>query len=188
MITFDFKQDFEIDDALLINFIHLNQQQREVVRTWRNSEKIRKWMYTDHIISQVEHKIFLRDLEDSNAAFYWLVRMWDNDIGVLYFPHVDFNNKNAYFGIYSNPDSRILGVGKKLDMLALKLVFERAGFQSLWLEVIEDNKISYLHKEMGFVEAGKLREFVQKDNTWKNVVVMGLIREEFLELYGDNNK
>jgi UDP-4-amino-4,6-dideoxy-N-acetyl-beta-L-altrosamine N-acetyltransferase len=188
MITFDFKQDFEIDDALLINFVHLNQQQREVVRTWRNSEKIRKWMYTDHIISQVEHKIFLRDLEDSNAAFYWLVRMWDNDIGVLYFPHVDFNNKNAYFGIYSNPDSRILGVGKKLDMLALKLVFECAGFQSLWLEVIEDNKISYLHKEMGFVEAGKLREFVQKDNTWKNVLVMGLVREEFLELYGDNNK
>lgn len=188
MVNFDFKQDFEIDGASLINFIHLNQQQREMVRTWRNSERIRKWMYTDHIISKDEHEKFLRNLENNNNAFYWLVRMWDNYIGVVYLLRVDFRNKNTYFGIYANPESRILGVGKKLDMLVIKLVFERAAFHSLWLEVIEDNKISNLHKEIGFAEAGRLRDFVRKDNTWKNVVVMGMLRDGFLELYGDNNK
>jgi UDP-4-amino-4,6-dideoxy-N-acetyl-beta-L-altrosamine N-acetyltransferase len=134
-------------------------------------------MYTDHIISKDEHERFLKYLEKSNNSFYWLVRMWDNDIGVIDLLQVDFKNKNAYFGIYSNPDSRILGVGKKLDMLAIKLVFEHAAFHSLWLEIIEGNKISILHKEMGFAEAGKLRDFIRKDNTWKDVVVMGIINK-----------
>lgn len=184
MVNFDFKQNFEIDGASLINFVHLSQEEKEMVRAWRNAERIRKWMYTDHIISKDEHQRFLKNLENSNNRFYWLVRTWNNYIGVIDLIRVDFKNKNTYFGIYSNPDSRIPGVGKKLEMIAIKLVFERAAFHSLWLEIIEDNKISYLHKEMGFAEAGRLRDFVRKDNTWKDVVVMGLLRDEFLELYG----
>ena len=63
-----------------------------------------------------------------------------------------------------------------LDMLAIRLAFDYVGFHSLWLEVIEDNKhVVNLHKEMGFVEEGKLKDFVQKDNTWKDVIVMGKI-------------
>jgi UDP-4-amino-4,6-dideoxy-N-acetyl-beta-L-altrosamine N-acetyltransferase len=178
MVNFNFKRDFEIDGASLINFIHLNQPQREIVRTWRNSERIRRWMYTDHIISKEEHEKFLRNLEDSNTAFYWLVRMWDNDIGVLYFLHVDFRNKNTYFGIYANPQSRIFGIGVKLDALAGRLAFDYADFHSLKLEVIEDNvHVINLHKKMGFVEEGKLEEFVLKDNMWKNVVIMGAINK-----------
>jgi len=179
MVNFDFKKNFEIDDASLINFVHLSPPQKEMVLTWRNSERIRKWMYTDHVISKDEHQKFLVDLENNNNAFYWLVKMWNNYIGVVYFLRVGFRNRNTYFGIYANPQSKILGVGIKLDMLAIRLAFDYAGFHSLKLEVIEDNKhVIELHKKMGFVEEGKLKDFVLKDNIWKNVVVMGITNKE----------
>ena len=120
MGNFDFKQDFNLDSAFLINFVHLSQEQQEMVRTWRNAEKIRKWMYTDHIISKEEHQKFLKDLENCNDSFYWLVRMWDNYIGVIDFLRVSFRNKNAYFGIYANPDSKILGIGRNVGYACYK--------------------------------------------------------------------
>ena len=176
MVNFDFKQDFDLNSARLINFLHLDYEQQEMIRTWRNSEKIRKWMYTDHIISKDEHQKFLKGLENRNNSFYWLVRMWDNYIGVIDLLRVSFRNKNAYFGIYANPDSKIPQIGRMLDTLAVKLVFECAGFHSLGLEVMQDNKyVINLHEEMGFVEEGKLKDFVLKDNTWKDVIVMAKI-------------
>jgi UDP-4-amino-4,6-dideoxy-N-acetyl-beta-L-altrosamine N-acetyltransferase len=178
MSDFDFRQDFEIDEAHLINFLHLDVEQKEIVRNWRNHDKIRKWMYTDHIISKQEHNTFFESLKSNNQSFFWFIKLWDMYIGVIYFPYTDFRNKNTYFGIYANPDCKVPGIGIKLDTLAIKLAFGHAGFHSLHLEVIEDNhSVIDLHERMGFVKEGKLRGFVQKDGIWKDVVVMGMINE-----------
>lgn len=178
MSDFDFTQDFEIDEAFLFNFLHLDSEQQEMIRNWRNSEKIRKWMYTDHVISKEEHRRFFENLNNNKRAFFWLIRLWDQYLGVLTLIRTDFRNKNTYYGIYANPDNKMLGKGEKLDTLAIKLAFKHANFHSLHLEVIEDNlAVIDLHERMGFVREGKLMDFVQKDGIWKNVVVMGMINE-----------
>lgn len=178
MADFDFTQDFEIDDACFINFLHLKLEEQEMIRNWRNSEKIRKWMYTDHIISKDEHEKFLESLKNNRRLFCWLIKLWNQYVGVLDFIQTDFRNKNAYFGIYASPDCKVFGIGVKLDTLAIKLAFEYASFHSLHLEVIEDNRATIdLHERMGFVKEGKLIEFVQKDGIWKDVVIMGMINE-----------
>lgn len=178
--SFNFKQNFELEDVILINFIDLSNEEREMVRNWRNNENIRKWMYTDHFISKEEHYRFLESLKQDKKNYYWLVKNKNNKyLGVMSFTRVDFKNRNAYFGIYSNPDEKIPGMGILLDMIAISLSFRIAKLHSLKLEVIEDNRqVVNLHQKMGFIEEGRLREFIVKDKIWKDVIVMGMINKK----------
>lgn len=171
------KKDIEIGDMCLKNFINLNFEQQEMVRLWRNHPSVRQWMYSDHEISQSEHYHFIQRLLETRRDFYYLLYSREEAIGVLYLNRVDFRNRNAYFGIYANPEERIHRAGALLGKAALQLAFDIAQLHTLKLEVIEDNErgLSF-HRRMGFQEEGRLKEFVFKDNQWKDVVVMGIVR------------
>jgi len=175
MEDINLKQNFDLGEAALKNFINLTSDEKEMVRQWRNDPEVKKWMYSDHIISQAEHNDFIESLKSNNSKYFWLVRNKDNDdLGVISFLRVDFESKGAYFGIYGNPESKVPGLGRLFDRLAKKLAFDILNFKILKLEVIEDNKgVINLHKKMGFVEEGLLKEYVSKNDVLKNVVVMG---------------
>ncbi|OBZ34776.1 MULTISPECIES: UDP-4-amino-4,6-dideoxy-N-acetyl-beta-L-altrosamine N-acetyltransferase [Methanohalophilus] len=174
------KSNIKLDDFELINYLNLSTTEKEMVRTWRNLEDVRKWMYNDHIISKEEHSTFLDKLHIDCSNFYWLVRHIENGyLGVLSINKVDLKNKHAYFGTYANPESKILGKGYLLDKLAIKLAFNEINLHSLKLEVIEKNKgVIFLHKKVGFEIEGKLKEYVLKKGQWENVVVMGILNRK----------
>jgi len=132
-------------------------------------------MYTDHIISPDEHMQFLERLKTDNKNYCWVIKGEDY-LGVIALNKIDYKNKNAYFAIYANPNSKTIGIGRTLDKLAIKIAFEIFNLHSLRLEVIEDNKgVINLHRKMGFNEEGRLKGYVFKDNIWKDVIVMGKI-------------
>lgn len=176
-----FKKNISYDDATLINFVNLTAVEKEMVRTWRNHENVRKWSYQDQIISMEEHVGFIEKLKADNRNFYWLVRNKREEyIGVISLIKVDFKNKNAYLGIYSNPD--LSGNGKLLMECLKRLAFETANLHTLKLEVIEGNERAInFYKKAGFREEGKLKELVFKNGKWKDVIVMGIINREVEE-------
>lgn len=135
------------------NFINLNEQEKEIVRNCRNNDSIREWCYLEHLISVEEHNNFIIRLEEDNRNFYWLVKNKDEYLGVINLTLVDFNNKNAYLGIYSNP--HLKGVGSSLMECLKKVAFDVAHLHTLKLEVIEDNKKALnFFKKAGFVNEG----------------------------------
>jgi len=145
--------DLKIDGYDLVNFLSLTDNELEAIRRWRNTESIRKWMYTDRIITEEEHKQFVNSLKHSEDKAYWLVKQDDLKIGVLYFININFRHRRAYFGIYANPEERVAGAGRILDNLAKKVAFDVLNLHTLKLEVIEDNiHVINLHKKQGFKE------------------------------------
>ncbi|MFN3599665.1 MAG: UDP-4-amino-4,6-dideoxy-N-acetyl-beta-L-altrosamine N-acetyltransferase, partial [Aquificaceae bacterium] len=150
---------------------------------WRNHPEVRKWMFSDHEISQEEHTRFIENLKRDNKNFYYLAYKGDVPIGVISLIRVDFKNRNAYWGVYSNPENKILGAGIILEKTILNLAFEMIGLHTLKLEVIEDNeRAKSFYKNMGFLEEGRLKEFVFKDGLWKDVIVMGITEERYFSL------
>lgn len=179
-MTIELRRDFKLEDATLTSFSNLNGEERGMVRNWRNAEGIRKWMYTDHVISPEEHGAFLKRAESDGRNFYWVVRGAGGEyLGVMSLNRVDERNRNAYFAIYSNPDCKTPGIGRTMDRMAIRLAFEFLGLHTLRLEVIEDNAgVINLHRKMGFKEEGRLKGFVFKDGRFKDVVVMGMVNAE----------
>ena len=170
------KENFAFNGILLKNFINASVKEKEMVRECRNDDRVRKWMYSDEIISQEEHFNFIENLQKNNKNFYWIAYKDKEFIGVISLNNINTKNKNAYLGIYSNPFCELKNKGSLLINCLKKVAFDIVGLHSLKLEVIEDNKKAIdFYKKMGFEEEGLLKEFIHKEGEWLNVMIMGII-------------
>ena len=173
------KKNFDVSGIKIKNFLNTSEDEKNMVLEWRNHESIRKWMYSDTIISPQEHISFLSNLIDDNKNIYWVAEKEDGFfLGTISLNKIDLKNKHAYIGIYSNPYNDIKNKGHLLIQCIKKLAFEIAGLHTLKLEVINNNqKAIDFYKKEGFNEEGRLKEFVFKDGYWLDVIVMGIMND-----------
>ncbi len=174
------RKNFKYKDVVLKNFVHLSEHERELVRKWRNNPGIKMWMYSRRVISAAEHKRFIESLKHDNKNYYWLVKLLSGDlIGVIYLNRVDLDNRNAYMGIYANPDlDKVQHKGSML-LESIKMVgFNEASLHTIKLEVVENNlKAIAFYKKNGFIEEGLLKEYLQKGSGRLDVIIMGIFNE-----------
>ena len=172
----DLTKDIYLSDSILINFQNLDNKEKEMVRTWRNNESIMKWMYQDHNITEVEHNNFIIKLKEDTKNLYWLLKNISGEyIGVISLNRIDFRNKNAYLGIYSNPESK-LHAGKLIISSVKELISNVIPLHTLKIEVIDNNERAInFYKKSGFNEEGRLKEFIHKNGEWHDAIVMGII-------------
>jgi UDP-4-amino-4,6-dideoxy-N-acetyl-beta-L-altrosamine N-acetyltransferase len=174
----DLKRDFFWANILLKSFVNLTSEEKKMVRNWRNSKAVRKWMYQDHIISSEEHEVFLLKLKEDTKNFYWLAKDKDGVyLGVISLNRIDVRNKNGYLGIYVNPILNVSGIGNTLIEYLKELAFKKARLHTLKLEVIDLNERAInFYKKFGFKKEGRLKEFVFKDKKWYDVIIMGITK------------
>jgi UDP-4-amino-4,6-dideoxy-N-acetyl-beta-L-altrosamine N-acetyltransferase len=176
---FDLRQDFIFDKLIVKNFVTLSNDEIEFVRKCRNHDEVRKWMYSDRIIPLYDHINFINNLKEDYKNYYWLVKMEEEDIGVFSFNRINFQNKNAYLGIYTNPFLIQKGSGKLLIYYIKKLAFDYAKFHTLKIEVMDINeKATNFYRRVGFTEEGRLKEFVLRNEKWHDMIIMGITISE----------
>lgn len=154
----------------LLNFIDLKLEEKEMILKWRNHPEIRMWMYNQDEIKLEEHLTFIASLKSRKDKLYFLVKKEDEFIGVIDF--LDLDKKEIFYGIYSNPNSKIMGVGRILNEISIDFAFNSLNAHKLKLEVFEDNiQVRNLHKKY------KFRETSQKYVNNKKVICMELENE-----------
>lgn len=172
------RRNFELDGFKLTNFVYLGSES-DRVRRWRNHKEVRKWMYSDHLISKKEHLQFIERLKEESKNLFWMVEDQEGGLGVISLNRIDTKNKNAYLGIYASPDCRRRGAGKVLIHLLKRVCFEIANLHSLRLEVIDGNERAVrFYRKMGFRREGRLKEFVFKNGRWNDVIVMAMVDQK----------
>ena len=173
------KKDFNVNNIKVKSFLNLSIEENKMVLEWRNHESIRKWMYSDTIISTKEHAAFLSDLIRDENNFYWVAKNDDGFfLGTISLNKIDFKHKHAYIGIYSNPFNDTKNKAHLMIQSIKKLAFEIAGLHTLKLEAIDNNKKAInFYKKSGFSEEGRLKEFVFKNGQWHDVIIMGLTND-----------
>ncbi|ETA67462.1 pseudaminic acid biosynthesis N-acetyl transferase [Methanolobus tindarius DSM 2278] len=177
----DLKNDFTFDDILVTNFVNVSSEEKEMIRTFRNHDTIKKWMYNDKDITREEHFNFIKMLKHDNHNNYWIVKKGVQYIGVISLKGINRRHKNAYIGIYTNPYTEIKGKGSLLIQCIKKIAFDISNLHTLKLEVMCDNQraISF-YQRAGFTEEGRLKEFVFKNNKWYDMIIMGIINGEVI--------
>jgi len=178
--SIDLKNDIQLDKALLIHFLSMTAEEKEMVRLWRNHEDVRKWMMQEKLIAKDEHEGFIAGLKHDDTKSFWLVKDHQGKyVGVFYLNKIDPVNKNAYFGMYANPLERSLGAGMVLDGIACQVAFQVAGLHTLRCESLSENKaVLFLHQKMGLHEEGRLKEFVFRNGRYQDVVIMGIVKPQ----------
>lgn len=160
-----------LDGITLTDFTALPEKEKLSILHWRNHENIRKWMFTDRVISEEEHLSFLNGLNNDPSRHYFLASSDNIPIGVIYFTNIDPENKNAEFGLYSKPESK--SNGTMLMSAIREYGFNMLKLKKLYAEVLATNeKAIKLYKKFGFRQT---RETILKD---QKILCMELVNED----------
>ena len=110
MIRIDKHKIYESHGYLFINFVDISKEQKEMILSWRNSEKVRNMMVNTNPISLEEHLKFIEGLKERTDCYYWIVvDPIGVDIGVLDVIHVDYDKDEGEIGYYINPNEAGIG-------------------------------------------------------------------------------
>lgn len=157
------------------------------VLEWRNSEEVRRYMYTKHKISKNEHQTWYdKKRKDLNST---LLIYECNDVPSGFASIVsDVKNIIGRWGFFMNPTEPRLG-GIKLGETVLEYAFHELRLHKLCGEVIEYNERSLrFHEKLGFTEEGRLRQQFFDGEQYHDIVCFGMIVSEWRNIRCNRNE
>lgn len=105
MIRIDKHKIYESHGYHFINFLDLSKEQKKMVLSWRNHDKVRNMMVNRDPISLDNHLKFIEGLKERTDCYYWIVEDPSGDeVGVLDLIHVDYDKDEGEIGFYINPE------------------------------------------------------------------------------------
>jgi UDP-4-amino-4,6-dideoxy-N-acetyl-beta-L-altrosamine N-acetyltransferase len=153
----------------------LKEQDREQILRWRNSDRIRANMYTDHIIAPTEHRIWFDRVTRDESVIYLLFEYRQRPTGLVYFTDIDRENGKCMWGFYLSETDLPRGSGTVMGYLAMNHIFEEKKMRKVCGEVLDFNAASQkFFKRLGFTEEGRLRQHVLKNGNYVDVVLFSL--------------
>ena len=157
----------------------LEESDLPLILEWRNDETVRKNMYTDHIITIEEHKLWYANLNQRNDQLYFICECNEKPIGVVNFVQLDLHNHCAYWGFYLGGEQPP-GRGAAMDYIALEYAFSIMKLCKLCCEVFIFNKgVIKLHQKFGFHEERVLKAHVIKAGQPEDVVSLALLSSDW---------
>jgi len=152
----------------------------EFVLAWRNSERIRANMYTDHIISASEHQAWYDRIKDEPSVVYRLFEYRQTSVGLSYFTDIDLTNGLCLWGFYLGAVNLPGGSGTMMGYLSLQHAFDQLHIRKVCGEVLTYNEPSLkFFRRLGFVEEGRRRQHVLRKGGYVDVVIFSLLDDEW---------
>jgi UDP-4-amino-4,6-dideoxy-N-acetyl-beta-L-altrosamine N-acetyltransferase len=159
----------------------IEERDLDMVLRWRNSDRIRETMYTDHEITKDEHRAWFERLRKEPEIPFLVFEFQGKPIGVIQVTQIDRRNNKCFWGFYIGEPGAPPGSGTVLGYFGLKYIFEVLKIRKLCAEAFASNSASLrFHKRLGFVEEGRLAKHVLKYGRYEDVVSFALFQEDWL--------
>lgn len=158
----------------------MSEDDLQLVREWRNSERVRHYMYTTHVITEDEHRSWWERLKGDPATRYCIFELDNRPIGVVNIVSIDRTHNTANWGYYLGADDAPPGSGAAMAYFALAEVFENLGIRKLVGKVFVGNPRSIkLHEKFGFKQEGYRREHLLHGEEYMDVVEFALFGRDW---------
>lgn len=156
-------------------------EDKEMIRQWRNSPEVARYMYTDHYISEEEHERWFQNALKDPKRKYWIIIYERKAMGLVNLYDIDAKNKRCFWGLYiSSEDVRSRGMGGFIEYQVMKYVFDDLEFNKLCCEALAGNtRAINFYKSFGFAEEGIYRRHILKSGEFVDVVALAILRSEW---------
>jgi UDP-4-amino-4,6-dideoxy-N-acetyl-beta-L-altrosamine N-acetyltransferase len=167
-------------DNFSIRPIEIND--KDQILQWRNSERVRRNMYNDYLISQQEHDAWfaraLAEIPVPNLIFSHQGR----GIGFISFMNISAANGRCYWSFYLGEADVPLGAGSVMEFFSLDYAFINLKIRKLCCEVFFFNKsVIKLHKKFGFVQEGRFVDHYLKNEKYEDIVCLAKFRTNWID-------
>lgn len=155
-----------------------------LVLTWRNSTEVRRYMYTQHIISAQEHLNWFERCVNDNRNSLLIFEISDQPMGFVSFKVLG-SGGIADWGFYAAPDAP-KGLGRLLGTTALTHAFDHLALHKICGEALATNERSIrLHHSLGFKQEGVLSDQHFDGERYHSIISFSILAHEW-NLYDQN--
>lgn len=166
----------------------LDDQDKDLILRWRNSESIRHYMYDTRTITPEEHDQWFRRELNNEKSRHFIFREKGRPVGFVSFTDINDRDRRCSwaFNLSDERESLQKGLGAVMEYFAIEHVFEKMSIEKLCCEVLDFNTaVVRLHQRFGFNKEGFLQKHIHRDDGVFGVVVMALFREDWIAMRGD---
>ena len=153
---------------------------KHMVLAWRNTERVRRHMYTTHIISAAEHDAWFAKALTCQEQKHFIFLYNDRPVGVASFSEINQQEQTAFWGFYLGEIDVLKGAGSVMKFLAFDYAFGGLGLFKLSSEVLATNpSVVKLHKRFGFKEEGIFRAHRLREEGRVDVYRLALFKDDW---------
>jgi len=135
----------------------LQHEQIELIRQWRNDQKISRFMfYKGEITKDMQSEWF--DSIDNEQNFFFLIYLKNEPVGLINISSIDWENKTAYTGLFIYDDKFLAtDVPVMASLAMLDVFFLLFDIQSVYAKVKGNNKAAHnYNSSLGFSRTKKI--------------------------------
>lgn len=157
---------------------------------WVNDPEVTRFLATRYPMSRAEEERWLRGRpanDFSNGVFFAIeTRDGGVHIGNTNLMQVHPEDRKAAFGIMiGDKDYWSNGYGTDAIVTLLRFGFGEMNLNRVWLHTFDFNeRAQACYRKCGFIAEGRLRQHYYGMGRYWDVVVMGVLRDEFEALHG----
>lgn len=163
-----------------MNTIVRNMQEEDLARVleWRNHPDVRKFMYTQHEITPLEHRSWFEKSQRDPARNLLIFESESVPLGFININQTVLGHV-ADWGFYLDPAAP-RGMGHRLGVTALAFAFTTLGLHKVCGQALAFNERSIrFHLRLGFQREGELREQHYDGKCYHSVIHFGLLSSEW---------
>jgi len=154
---------------------------------WRNDPENNYYFYEHEPLSMPMQKIWFENyLKNINTDKIFIIdeKETGNTIGMVSVYHIDWRSRKAEWGrLILEKEVRGKGYSKQIEATIYNYVFEYLNLNKLLCEVFYfNNNVIKAHEKMGSKIEGVLRQHIYRHGTYQDVVVMSILKEDYLAL------
>jgi len=160
----------------------ISKEDTDFILALRNDLEIADQFFSDPPVYDVEHESWLQVRNKTDLDFIVVLNETGERAGRIYINNVDYRNRKGEYGIVIHPDYRGRTLAFLSSELLLRYVFLNLPIKKIILKVFSDNnKAINLYKKIGFIQEGYLKEDVYKNGSFKDVCMMAVFKDQWIE-------
>lgn len=155
----------------------------EHIVRWRSRPDVLSGMFSDTPPTLESHLRWFASMQEQGdrEEFVIVERDGERPIGTVGLSSIDNAARRAeYGGLLGDPTARGKGYAYEASHLLLTHAFATMNLNKVYLQLLARNERALsLYERLGFVHEGRLRCHVVKGNQFCDVIVMGMLQEEW---------
>ncbi len=160
----------------------IKEEDLEMIMNWRMMPEITRYMNSDPVLTLEGQKKWFKKIRESERDLYWMLEVDGVPSGVVSL--VEFDGHKVHTGVYiAAKEKRSLKLTMYLQWNLYRYSFEVLKANKVCEEVFEANKgVNRILDMCGSKREGVLRNHVYKNGEYYNVIVRGILKEEWTEI------
>ena len=165
----------------MIRFREIELNDIEMIREWRNSEEVKRFMYNQKNITSEQQLKWYHSIKNDISSIYQIIEYKEIAIGLSYITDISTNSSSCYWGFYIGAISFSgIGLGSVVEYEIIQYIFNELKLNKLRCDVMLENvRVINLHEKFGFRREAYYREHVILDGQKKDVIGLALLKNEW---------